>query len=103
MPERPTSNRAQQRRRTRHHRVFSLQIRSETRYAGAYTLRIDIYSDPAFTGRRLKFDVVVAASTADELRNLTLTASAMPESGTNASPCERISAPRGSHGAFRAT
>jgi hypothetical protein len=61
-------------------------IRSETRYAGAYTLRIDLYSDPAFTGRRLDFDVVVGAGSADDLRNLTLTASAMPESGTNASP-----------------
>jgi hypothetical protein len=61
-------------------------IRSETRYAGAYTLRIDLYSDPAFTGRRLTFDVVVAASTPDQLRGLTLTASAIPEVGTNASP-----------------
>ena len=60
-------------------------IRSETRYAGAYTLRIDLYSEPAFTGRRLNFDVVVGASTADQLRNLTLTVSAMPEAGTNAS------------------
>jgi hypothetical protein len=60
-------------------------IRSETRYAGAYTLRIDLYSDPAFTGRRLNFDVVVSASTADQLRSVTLTASAIPEAGTNAS------------------
>jgi len=61
-------------------------IRSETRYAGAYTLRIDLYSDPAFTGRRLNFDVVVDASTADQLRSVTLTGSAIPEVGTNASP-----------------
>jgi hypothetical protein len=60
-------------------------IRSETRYAGAYTLRIDLYSDPAFTGKRLNFDVVVSASTDDQLRGLTLTASAIPEAGTNAS------------------
>ena len=60
-------------------------IRSETRYAGAYTLRIDLYSDPAFTGRRLNFDVVVGASTTDQLRSVTLTASAIPEAGTNAS------------------
>jgi len=61
-------------------------IRSETRYAGAYTLRIDLYSDPAFTGRRLNFDVVVDANKADQLRSLTLTGSAIPEVGTNASP-----------------
>jgi hypothetical protein len=60
-------------------------IRSETRYPGAYTLRIDFYSDPAFTGKRLNFDVVVSASTDDQLQGLALTASAIPEAGTNAS------------------
>lgn len=58
-------------------------IRSETRYAGPYTLRIDLYSDPAFAGKRLNFDVVVDASTTDQLRGLTVTASAIPEVGTN--------------------
>ena len=37
-------------------------VRSETRYAGAYTLRIDLYSDPPFTGRRYTFDVVITAT-----------------------------------------
>jgi hypothetical protein len=60
-------------------------VRSETRYAGVYTLRIDFYSDPAFTGKRLDFDVVVSASTDDQLQGLTVTASAIPEVGTNAS------------------
>src|SRR5256884_1854188 len=60
-------------------------IRSESGSAGAYTLRIDLYSDPAFTGRRLNFDVVVGASTTDQVRSVTLTASAIPEAGTNAS------------------
>jgi hypothetical protein len=60
-------------------------VRSETRYAGVYTLRIDLYSDPPFTGKRLNFDVVVSASADDQLRGMTLTASAIPEAGTNAS------------------
>ena len=78
-------------------------IRSETRYAGAYTLRIDLYSDPAFTGRRLTFDVVVAAAgTADQLRNLTLAAVAMPEAGTNATPVRAsISQPGHALGGFQ--
>jgi hypothetical protein len=58
-------------------------IRSETRYAGPYTLRIDLYSDPAFAGKRLNFDVIVNASTTDDLRGLTVTASAIPDVGTN--------------------
>ena len=58
-------------------------IRSETRYAGVYSLRIDLYSDPAFTGKQLRFDVLVGATTTDQLRGLTLTAEAVPEAGTN--------------------
>ena len=77
-------------------------IRSETRYAGAYMLRIDLYSDPAFTGRRLNFDVVVGASTTDQLRSVTLTASAIPEAGTNASSVRATISHAGeSVGAFR--
>jgi hypothetical protein len=59
-------------------------VRSETRYAGAYTLRIDLYSDPPFTGRRYMFDVLVSAATPADLRGLTLAVSAIPEPGTNA-------------------
>lgn len=58
-------------------------IRSETRYAGVYALRIDLYSDPPFTGRQLRFDVLVSAATTDQLRSLALTAEAVPEAGTN--------------------
>jgi hypothetical protein len=58
-------------------------IRSETRYAGPYTLRVDLYSDPPFAGKRLEFDVVVTASAADQLRGLRVTALAIPEVGTN--------------------
>ncbi|MDQ6713878.1 MAG: hypothetical protein M3Z28_11925 [Candidatus Dormibacteraeota bacterium] len=58
-------------------------IRSETRYAGGYVLRIDFYSDPPFTGRRLVFDVVVSSITGDRLRGVTVAAAAIPDAATN--------------------
>jgi hypothetical protein len=73
-------------------------IRSETHYAGVYTLRIDFYSDPPFTGRRLVFDVVVSATPGDQLQGLTLTAAAIPEAGTNGTPV-RASVSPASHAA----
>jgi hypothetical protein len=71
-------------------------VRSETRYAGAYTLRIDLYSDPPFTGRRYTFDVLVSATTPADLRGLTLAASAIPDAGTNATPVRASLSPASS-------
>lgn len=71
-------------------------IRSETRYAGAYTLRIDLYSDPPFTGRKYTFDVLVSAIAPADLRGLTLTASAIPDVGTNATAAHASLSPAGS-------
>lgn len=76
-------------------------IRSETRYAGVYTLRIDLYSDPPFTGKPLNFDVVVSASTGDQLRGLTLAALAIPEVGTNATPVRASLSPAWQSGGFQ--
>jgi hypothetical protein len=70
-------------------------IRSETRYAGAYTLRIDLYSDPPFTGRQYTFDVLVSATRPADLRGLTLTASAIPDAGTNATAVPASISPAG--------
>jgi hypothetical protein len=73
-------------------------VRSETRYAGAYTLRIDLYSDPPFTGRRYTFDVVI---TATDLRGLALAASAIPEVGTNATVVRATVSPARQEGGFQ--
>jgi hypothetical protein len=70
-------------------------VRSETRYAGAYTLRIDLYSDPPFTGRRYTFDVLVSATPPADLRAVTLTASAIPDTGTNATTMRASVSPAG--------
>jgi hypothetical protein len=71
-------------------------IRSETRYAGAYTLRIDLYADPAFVGRRYTFDVLVSATTPADLRRLAVTAWAIPDRGTNATAVHASLTPAGS-------
>lgn len=59
-------------------------VRSQTLRAGAYTLRVDLYSDPPFTGRRFDFDVLVSSGDQADLGGVTLTASAVPDTGTNA-------------------
>jgi hypothetical protein len=76
-------------------------VRSETRYAGAYALRIDLYSDPPFTGRRYTFDVLVSAATPADLRGLTLAVSAIPEPGTNATPVRASVSPARQTGGFQ--
>ena len=76
-------------------------IHSETRYAGPYTLRVDLYSDPPFAGKRLDFDVVVTASTADQLRGLKLTSMAIPEGGTNGTAVRASVSPAQSAGGFQ--
>jgi hypothetical protein len=76
-------------------------VRSETRYVGAYTLRIDLYSDPAFTGRRYTFDVLVSATPPADLRGLTLTVSAIPDTGTNATPVRASISPAPQTGGFQ--
>lgn len=59
-------------------------VRSETLLAGAYRLRVDLYTDPPFTGRRYDFDVLVSADQPAYTRGVAVTASAIPEAGTNA-------------------
>ena len=59
-------------------------VRSETLLAGAYRLRVDLYTDPPFTGRRYDFDVLVSADRASDARDVTVTATAIPDAGTNA-------------------
>jgi hypothetical protein len=76
-------------------------VRSETRYAGAYTLRIDLYSDPAFAGRGYTFDVLVNAATPADLRGLTLAVSAIPEPGTNATTVRASVSPARQTGGFQ--
>jgi len=76
-------------------------VRSETLYAGAYTLRIDLYSDPPFTGRRYTFDVLVSATTPADLHGLTLAASAVPETGVNATPVRASVSPARQAGGFQ--
>jgi hypothetical protein len=76
-------------------------VRSETRYAGAYTLRIDLYSDPAFTGRRYTFDVVISATPPADFRGLTLAVSAIPDTGTNATPARASISPARQPGGFQ--
>lgn len=75
-------------------------VRSDTLYAGAYRLRVDLYSDPPFTGRRFEFDVLVGADTPAALRGLSLSASALPEPSTNATPVDAVMKPAGGPGGF---
>jgi hypothetical protein len=77
-------------------------IRSETRYAGPYKLRVDLYSDPSFAGKRLDFDVVVSANAADQVRGLGMTALAVPDVGTNGTAVRATVSPAAqSVGGFR--
>ena len=76
-------------------------VRSETRPAGAYTLRIDLYSDPPFTGRRYTFDVVITATQPTDLRGVALAASAIPEVGTNATAVRATVNPARQTGGFQ--
>jgi hypothetical protein len=76
-------------------------VRSDTLYAGAYRLRIDLYSDPPFTGRRYEFDVLLGADTPAALQGLSLNASALPEPATNATPVAAVMTPAGAPGAFK--
>jgi hypothetical protein len=59
-------------------------IGSQTLFAGAYRLRVDLYSDPPFAGRRFDFDVLVSADRGAELHDLSLQATAIPDRSTNA-------------------
>jgi hypothetical protein len=59
-------------------------VRSETLYAGAYRLRVDLYTEPPFTGRRYDFDVLVSAQPSADVGTVALTAAAIPAAGTNA-------------------
>ena len=59
-------------------------VRSETLYAGAYKLRVDLYSDPPFTGRPFDFDVLVSADRSVDLHDLKLQAVAIPDPTVNA-------------------
>lgn len=76
-------------------------VRSETRSAGVYTMRIDLYSDPAFTGRQYAFDVVISATPPADLRGVTLTVSAIPDTGTNATPVRASVSPARQAGGFQ--
>lgn len=75
-------------------------VRSETLYAGAYRLRVDLYTDPPFTGRRYDFDVLVSADQPAYTRGVVVTASAIPEAGTNATevPARLMPAPSSAAG-----
>lgn len=76
-------------------------VRSETLRAGAYSLRVDLYTDPPFAGRRFKFDVVVDATAPADLRGLTLTAVALPDITTNATSVRARLNPAPSSGGFQ--
>jgi hypothetical protein len=76
-------------------------VRSDTLYAGAYRLRVDLYSDPPFTGKRYDFDVLVGADTPAALRGLSLSASALPEPSTNATPVDAVVTPAGGPDGFK--
>lgn len=71
-------------------------VRSEMLYAGAYRLRVDLYSDPPFTGRRFDFDVVVSADRREDIQGVTVTASAIPDPSTNAVETAAMLVPAGS-------
>lgn len=71
-------------------------VRSEMLYAGAYRLRVDLYSDPPFTGRRFDFDVVVSADRTQDVQGVTVTALAIPDPSTNAVETLAILMPAGS-------
>jgi hypothetical protein len=77
-------------------------VRSETRYAGGYQLRVDLYTDPAFTGRPYEFDVLVSADRPADLRGVDVTAVAVPDAGTNATELPAtITAVRSDPGGFK--
>jgi hypothetical protein len=59
-------------------------VESDTLYAGSYRLRVDLYSDPPFTGRTFQFDVIVSGESSVDLSDITLQAVALPDPGTNA-------------------
>jgi len=71
-------------------------VRSETLYAGAYRLRVDLYTDPPFTGRRYDFDVLVSADNPADVHGVAVTAAAIPDAGTNATEVPATLTPAGS-------
>lgn len=76
-------------------------VRSETLYAGAYRLRVDLYTDPPFTGQRYDFDVLVSADSEAAVRGTQLTASAIPGAGTNATEVPATITVASSPGGFK--
>jgi hypothetical protein len=77
-------------------------VRSETLYAGGYQLRVDLYSDPPFTGSRYDFDVLVSADRPADVRGVDVTAAAVPDAGTNATELPAtITAVRSDPGGFK--
>lgn len=76
-------------------------VRSETLYAGAYRLRVDLYSDPPFAGRRYDFDVLVSTGIASGLHGVSLRATAVPDVSTNATSVNAVITPAGSVGGFK--
>jgi hypothetical protein len=71
-------------------------VRSDTLYAGIYRLRVDRYSDPPFSGQRFDFDAVVSSDAPKNLRDVTLTALAIPNPGTKAATLKATLVPAGS-------